>query len=808
MTTYLPKVKMTPSPHAPESIGGVDTVMREYARVLEGRVEWVDDVQPVAEIVHAGVKPFDNPGGNNIAMLHGLYWTGGNVPHLPYYYGANAEMVASIRRAKLVTVPSEWVAQTLRREARIDPMIIPHGVDRERWAPRGLNDGFVLWAKNRISDVCSPAIVHHLAELLPDIQFITTFAEPGLPVPDNMTVLNRVLNSDEIVDMVARCSILMSSTQETFGILPLEALSMGKPVLTGNHGNVPDLIRKNLAGYCAQVDDAESYARGVRWILDRYEILSQNAEKIAAKYTWEQAGELVLEAIERVSAPRTRYISVVIPVHNKQDTVMRAIQSVADQDIEGAQIDIIVVDDSSEDDSYSIAANASMEIVDGPGRDNIHIRVHSVDYRNVALTRNYGAWCAVPETDYLLFLDADDWIDKTYLSNTVPALEQDNGIHIAYTRLTAHMNNEEFVSAWPPSDPDFTKQVEGRNQIPTCCLIRAESFRRSGGYRARYAPTGAGSEDAHLWLMMGSVGKWAINTSSAGLFHYSGGGHTSNNYKETPWAVNYPFIQGNLIPFMSMQPAAWHSHPVRPYDRPIVSIIIPVGPGHETSVQNALDSIEWQTLSNWEVIVVWNSDLGPDGWLTSGYPYAKWLRLKQSNVSAARNAGVKAATAPLVTFLDADDYLLPDFLNRTVPLALSGKIVYTDYIGKYAADRRPDLPDLIHWDERLKIANFYGRMEPYDKERALLQPQNPPYVWSAVNMVLPKRYHTEAGGFNESLESWEDWHYQIKLARSNHEFVRVPEPLFVYDFDGGYRRKNGLEKFQDMGLFDKIREAL
>lgn len=800
------KIKMTPGPTNELSIGGVDTVVREYIRVLGDSVEWVNDVKPNVEIVHAGMKPFDSKKGNNIAMLHGLYWTGGNTVHDSFHDYYNAAIVDNIRHARVVTAPSDWVAQTIRREARIEPIIIPHGVNTDLWRPSDKNEGFVFWAKNRIVDVCTPEMLYDLAPLMPDTQFICTLGLPNRVAPPNLTVIGRVLSQAEMMDYVSRCGIFISTTQETFGIAALEAMAMGKPVLTGSAGNVPDLIKRNVAGYTAEQTLPADFKKGAEWILNNYSTLSQNAVTIAKRYTWEKAAELFMEAVAEASRTRSRHVSIVIPAHNKQATVRRAIDSAIAQRCEGADIDIVVVDDSSTDDTYKEIVSAAFAD-DLP--DHVHIYAHTVSYGNVAHTRNYGAWAADQNTEYYVFLDADDWLDPQFLSATIPSIEQDNSTHIAYTKITAHRNNEHHVSVWPPNEPDFYRQMNGQNQIPTCCLIRGESFRSSGGYRARYAPMGAGSEDANLWLTMGSHGKWAVNASDKGFFHYTmgGGGTSQRGYKEVPWAANYPFTSGKLIPFMSVQDVSNMSHPVRPYDCPLVSIIIPVGPGHELSVVNALDSLEWQTISNWEGIVVWNSDIEPDPWIVAGYPHLRWIYLDRSNVSAARNAGVEASRAPIIAFLDADDYLLPEFLEQTLPHAMNGNIAYTDYVGRYLSEERPDTgrERLLDWDPITKVAKFKGIMLDYDKNKAVAQPQrDPPYVWCATNMVMPKKFHRQIGGFKEELLSWEDWDYQIRLAKSGYNFTRIPNALFVYDFDSGKRRRVGLKDFETEGLFDKV----
>jgi hypothetical protein len=43
---------------------------------------------------------------------------------------------------------------------------------------------------------------------------------------------------------------------------------------------------------------------------------------------------------------------------------------------------------------------------------------------------------------------------------------------------------------------------------------------------------------------------------------------------------------------------------VRSYSEPLVSVIIPVGPGHAKHLNKALDSLLAQTFKQWEVIVI------------------------------------------------------------------------------------------------------------------------------------------------------------------------------------------------------------
>lgn len=100
---------------------------------------------------------------------------------------------------------------------------------------------------------------------------------------------------------------------------------------------------------------------------------------------------------------------------------------------------------------------------------------------------------------------------------------------------------------------------------------------------------------------------------------------------------------------------------------PTVSIIIPVYKV-EDYLRKALDSVAAQTFSDIEVIVI--NDGSPDNCLsiikeyTERYPNFRLIDQQNAGVFAARNAGLNIASGEFVTFLDSDDYLSPDFIER------------------------------------------------------------------------------------------------------------------------------------------------
>jgi glycosyltransferase involved in cell wall biosynthesis len=88
----------------------------------------------------------------------------------------------------------------------------------------------------------------------------------------------------------------------------------------------------------------------------------------------------------------------------------------------------------------------------------------------------------------------------------------------------------------------------------------------------------------------------------------------------------------------------------------------------ENFIYETLESVLTQNLENIELIVV--DDGSTDGTQTILDSFSdrrlRVLRQKNSGVSAARNAGLAAARAPYIFFLDADDILQQDALFRMV----------------------------------------------------------------------------------------------------------------------------------------------
>lgn len=795
------RVGMIPGPKGVASESGINAVARAYGKYLpEFGVEFVRPDQPMDLLaIHAGMTNKFDFSVPIVAHLHGLYWTE-DYPAEKWEYKANRDVIQSLLHARQVTVPSQWVAETLRRDVRINPNVVGHGIDWQEWEPVDATSGYILWNKNRAGDVCDPSPVSELAKRFAGLQFISTFATDDRP---NNVHVTGTMDHVAMKQTVLNSGVYLATTKETFGIGILEAMASAVPVLGWRHGGVADLIEHGISGYLAEPGNYDDLAQGLSYCLKHRKQLGANGRVSVQDYSWEKVIERVFLIYGMASSPAPATVSVIIPCYNYAHVLERAVESVVKQSIPTQEI--IIVDDGSTDSTPSVAERI-LQLHAG------RVRYMRTTNMGVANARNIGISTA--DSKYVCCLDADDEIGEDFLKVCIDALEEDPSLGLAYTRLmTIDHEGRNTISEWP-NEYNYDRFMQGQNQVPTCCVFRRDLWARLGGYRQRYAPEGAGAEDAEFWLRMGALGYGGKLASDRPLFLYHLGGRVSGNsrYREENWREWHPWVRDSRHPFASAAtPSPELSHPVRQYDAPVVSIVIPVGPGHVSYLTNALDSLESQTIRSWEAILVNDSGEDIPYQLLEAYPYLKLYDTGHvpadggfhgsRGAGVARNVGASAAKGQFLLFLDADDWLEPNALYDMLQRMAEGdvEVVYSDYYGHATLDKK-DITNLQR-EGRIKSSKEDGQAiiiysaSEYDCQLAQAQPMvrdGTVYVWCLVSSLISRKLHNELGGFDESMESWEDWDYWIRAARRNTCFARVESPLVNYRFSTGNRREIGI----------------
>ena len=152
----------------------------------------------------------------------------------------------------------------------------------------------------------------------------------------------------------------------------------------------------------------------------------------------------------------------------------------------------------------------------------------------------------------------------------------------------------------------------------------------------------------------------------------------------------------------------------------LVSIIVPVY-NCITYIENCIISLANLNYLNVEIICV--DDGSTDGSselldiLSGKYHNMNVIHQKKGGVSKARNTGIKAANGDYITFVDADDFVAPCYLD------LVKKINNTDYIysGRFVySDEKGIIEKIIFEDEEVSLFRFKSSFEEYWLKRPLL----------------------------------------------------------------------------------------
>jgi spore maturation protein CgeB len=190
-------------------------------------------------------------------------------------------------------------------------------------------------------------------------------------------------------------------------------------------------------------------------------------------------------------------------------------------------------------------------------------------------------------------------------------------------------------------------------------------------------------------------------------------------------------------------------------DVPMVSVIVPTR-NRPQFLKEAVKSILEQTFGSFEIIVV--NDAGED--VSEIINSFKDERIKyirhdaNKGLAASRNTGVKAAGGKYIAYLDDDDIYYPDHLEILAGfLENSGcAVAYSD---SYQALQVRDNGRYITKEKRLVYS------EDFDRQRLLVMNYIP-----FINIVHRRECIEQAGFFDETLKSHEDWDCLIRLSQS------------------------------------------
>lgn len=177
-----------------------------------------------------------------------------------------------------------------------------------------------------------------------------------------------------------------------------------------------------------------------------------------------------------------KLVSIIIPCYNSERTVLETIESALIQTY--TNLEIIVVDDGSTDDSLYLVQKKAI--------DYQNLFIYAKDNEGLPATRNFGF--TKSKGDYVVFLDSDDLLSETFVSECMKVIEQDPSLSMVCTQAD-FFERETGLCVHP--EYSF-KLLLMKNCFTATALINSKYFKEVGMYdhKLKFA------EDWELWIRL------------------------------------------------------------------------------------------------------------------------------------------------------------------------------------------------------------------------------------------------------------------------------------------------------------------
>jgi hypothetical protein len=200
------------------------------------------------------------------------------------------------------------------------------------------------------------------------------------------------------------------------------------------------------------------------------------------------------EILFRRDRLRPSAVTVIVPLHNYANYVEEALASVGAQTL--ADLDLVVVDDASTDDSFEVARNW---LEGNERRFNRVILAKTTVNSGLGLARNVGF--ALAETRYVLPLDADNQLLPCCAERCLATLHTSTAA-FAYPLIQKFGDEDDTMRVFAYQPARFTFG----NYIDAMALIRKAAWATAGGYTGACA----GWEDYDLWCKFVERGLYGV----------------------------------------------------------------------------------------------------------------------------------------------------------------------------------------------------------------------------------------------------------------------------------------------------------
>ena len=149
-------------------------------------------------------------------------------------------------------------------------------------------------------------------------------------------------------------------------------------------------------------------------------------------------------------------VSVIVPLYNQEQYIIECIASIQQQTYKN--IEIVIIDDGSEDMGYSMCEEAQKE--------DPRIRLFHQENQGSVSSRKFGVKKALGE--WVMFVDGDDYIDKWLVETLVNSADSDTDMVASGMRCIGAKTNRVMGNIWEAGEYNREKLEENFDKLIFC----------------------------------------------------------------------------------------------------------------------------------------------------------------------------------------------------------------------------------------------------------------------------------------------------------------------------------------------------
>jgi glycosyltransferase involved in cell wall biosynthesis len=190
-----------------------------------------------------------------------------------------------------VTAPSKYISEHVLKTYGSQPTVVPNGVDTKLYHPnrRETLKRELLYV-GRFVPRKNPDFIIKLAENNPEWKFKMRGGQNEMKIKnkaqeiENVELLPR-LSEQELANKMSSASALLAPFEfEGFGMVIVEALASGTPVIGLNHGNIPYLISDPNIGTIINALDIDEWSNAIKQL--GLKTREKKIRKTGENYNW------------------------------------------------------------------------------------------------------------------------------------------------------------------------------------------------------------------------------------------------------------------------------------------------------------------------------------------------------------------------------------------------------------------------------------------------------------------------------------------------------------------------------------------